>query len=239
MVDIHTHIMFDIDDGSRTIEESIELLKKHIKNNITKIVLTPHYIENSNYNTSNEEKIEKFNILKDEIAKQNLNIDVYLGNEVYVNENILSLIKENKISTINNSRYILIEFPMLNEDNNVEDIIYNLKLSNLVPIIAHPERYTYIKNDLNKINKWIEKGALIQINKDSLFDKYGKDVKKTAKKLLKNKLVHFIATDVHHQETTEFPFEKFERKIQKLVGIEYYNQIVETNGLKVINNEEI
>ena len=76
---------------------------------------------------------------------------------------------------------------MLNKDNNVDDIIYNLKLSNLVPIIAHPERYTYIKNDLNKINKWIEKGALIQINKDSLFDKYGKEVKKTAKKLLKNK----------------------------------------------------
>ena len=74
MVDIHTHIMFDIDDGSRTLEESIELLKKHIKNNITKIVLTPHYIENSNYNTSNEEKIEKFNILKNEKVSDSVSI---------------------------------------------------------------------------------------------------------------------------------------------------------------------
>ena len=176
MIDIHSHILYGIDDGSKTIEESILILKKCEQEGMKKIVLTPHYMENTNYNKNNKEKIKLFNNLKEEINKQNINIDLYLGNEVYANENILELIEKEEILTINNSRYLLIEFPLLNENLNDINIIYNLKLSNIIPIIAHPERYEYIT--IEKIKQYINMGALIQINKDSLFGYYGKKAKK-------------------------------------------------------------
>jgi protein-tyrosine phosphatase len=239
MVDIHTHILYNIDDGSKNVDDSINILKRYIKEGIKKIVLTPHYIENSEYNVENIKKNELFNALSREIIKQNLNIELYLGNEVYFADNILDLLKENKIMTINNSKYILIELPMVNENPNVLDMIYNLKLSNITPIIAHPERYLYVQNDINKAISYIEYGALLQINKDSLFNRYGKNAKKTAKKLIKKQLVHFIASDIHSSNNKIYSYKKFKKKLDKLADSTYINKILEENGLKVLNNEEI
>lgn len=236
MIDIHSHILYGIDDGSKTIEESILILKKCEQEGMKKIVLTPHYMENTNYNKNNKEKIKLFNNLKEEINKQNINIDLYLGNEVYANENILELIEKEEILTINNSRYLLIEFPLLNENLNDINIIYNLKLSNIIPIIAHPERYEYIT--IEKIKQYINMGALIQINKDSLFGYYGKKAKKIVKHLLKNKLVQFVGSDVHRIDDVSSNL-KLQKKIIKYTSMNYYNLITHENALKVLKNEEI
>lgn len=239
MVDIHTHILQDIDDGSRSLEESIAILRKYLENGIKQVVLTPHYMEDSEYNCENNEKYKLFDELNEEIKRQELDINLYLGNEVYASDNILELLKQNKIMTINNSRYILIEFPMFNENANAEDIIYNLRLSNIIPIIAHPERYIYIQKNIEKAKTFIERGALLQINKDSLFGKYGKDAEKTAKLLLKNRLVHFVGTDVHNPNSKDYSFLKFKKMLNKLTDIEYTNKILEINGLKVLENKNI
>lgn len=239
MVDLHTHILQDIDDGSKNLEDSIQILRKYLEEGIKKVVLTPHYIENSEYSTGNREKFEKFYQLNEEVRKQNIDIELYLGNEVYVASNILELLKQDKIMTINNSRYILIELPMLNEDYNVRDIIYNLRLSDIVPIIAHPERYTYIQKDINKAREYIEYGALLQVNKDSLFGKYGKDAQKTVKKLIKNKLVHFIGSDIHSPNSKIYSYKKFKKIMNRIANNDYINKLLEENGIKVLNNEEI
>ena len=239
MVDLHSHILYDIDDGSKSLEDSLEMLRKALENGIREVVLTPHYIENSEYSIENTEKNKLFDQLNNEVQKENIDINLYLGNEVYLADNILELLRENKIMTINNSRYILIELPMIIENNNAYDIIYNLKLSNIIPIIAHPERYAYVQKDINKAKELIERGALLQINKDSFFGKYGKEADKTAKKLLKNKLVHFVGTDIHSSYNKEYSFIKFKKIIEKICGPVYSKQILEENGLKVLKNEEI
>lgn len=236
MIDIHSHILYGIDDGSKTIEESIQILKRCEQEGIKKIVLTPHYMENTSYNKNNKEKIKLFNNLKEEINKQNINIDLYLGNEVYVNENILELIEKEEILTINNSKYLLIEFPLLNENLNDINIIYNLKLSNIIPIVAHPERYEYIT--MEKIEQYINMGALIQINKDSLFGIYGKKAKKIVKHLLKNRLVHFIGSDIHRINDVSNNL-KLRKKVIKYTNLDYYNLIIYENALKMLKNEEI
>jgi protein-tyrosine phosphatase len=238
MVDLHTHILPDIDDGSKSLEESIEILRKYLEDGLKEIVLTPHYMEDSEYSISNDIKKEKFNLLKEAVKQQNMDINLYLGNEVYASNNILDLLKENKIMTINNSRYILIEFPMLNYSNNYIDIVYNLKLSGIVPIIAHPERYAYIQNDINIAEEFVKKGALLQINKGSLFGRYGTSVFKTAKHLLKKRLVHFVGTDIHSTDGY-YSTEKFKKMIIKITDKKYAEEILEVNGLKVLNNEKI
>jgi len=236
MIDIHSHILYGIDDGSKNLEESIKILKKCEQEGIKKMILTPHYIENTNYNKNNKEKLDLFNNLKNEINKQNINIELYLGNEVYANENIQELIEKKEILTMNNSRYILIEFPLLNENFNDINIIYNLKLSNIIPIIAHPERYEYIT--LKKIEQYIDNGALIQMNKESLFGIYGKNAKKIATKMIKNKLVHFIGTDIHTINDVSDNL-KLRKKIIKYTNLDYYNLITYENANKMLKNEEI
>lgn len=233
--DIHSHILYGIDDGSKTIEQSINILKKCEQEGISKMILTPHYIENTDYNKNNQEKNELFNILKEEAKKQNINIELYLGNEVYASDNIEELIQKKEIATLNNSRYMLIEFPLLNENLNDINIIYNLKLSNITPIIAHPERYEYITID--KIIEYIKMGALIQINEGSLLNYYGKKAKKIAKQLLKNRLVHFIGSDIHRIDDVNNQL-NIKKKMIKYSNLNYYLWIKE-NANKVINNEEI
>ncbi|MBE6159702.1 MAG: capsular biosynthesis protein [Lactobacillales bacterium] len=231
-IDIHSHILNGIDDGSRNIEESISILKKCEQEGISKIILTPHYMENTNYNKNNKEKTEIFNKLKKEVKKQNINIELYLGNEVYANDNILELLEQKEITTLNNSKYILIEFPLLNENLNDINIIYNLKLSNLIPIIAHPERYEYIT--IEKVEEYIKMGALIQINEGSLLKHYGRKPKKIAKKLLKKKLVHFIGSDIHRIRDVNNSL-KIKQKIVKYSSIDYYEQL-QKNAEKIIKN---
>ena len=178
MVDIHSHILNNIDDGSKSIEESIRILKEYEKINITDVVLTPHYVYEGNYIIQNKEKEKLFNELKKNVQKEKININLYLGNEVYACDNVIDLLNENKISTINNSKYLLIEFPIYVEDKQQFNIIYNIVLSGYIPIIAHPERYKYVVKNFDILNEYINLGALLQINKDSLFGKYGKEAKK-------------------------------------------------------------
>ncbi len=101
-IDIHSHILYGIDDGSKSLEESINIIKEHIKMGFTDIVVTPHYIENSKYETNNIDKNNLLENLKKEIKKQNIKINLYLGNEVFINNNLEELINKNEISKINN-----------------------------------------------------------------------------------------------------------------------------------------
>ena len=169
-IDIHSHILYNIDDGSKSLEESINIIKEHIKMGFTDIVVTPHYIENTKYIANNLTKQNILKKLKEELKKQNININLYLGNEVFINNNIEELINNKEISTINNSKYILIEFPMNQKPKDVNNIIYELRIKGIIPIIAHPERYDYVEKNPDIVNEWIEEGAILQSN-------YGREIK--------------------------------------------------------------
>ena len=111
MIDLHSHILYGIDDGSKSLETSLEILSIAYTGGVTDIVVTPHYIKDSKYQANNTKKLELLNNLKQELKIRNININLYLGNEVYITEGIPELIKTD-ISTINNSKYLLMEFPM-------------------------------------------------------------------------------------------------------------------------------
>ena len=143
MTDIHSHIINEIDDGSRSIEESIDLLTAMANVGFTDVVATPHYIEGSEYAANNKTKLAKLNKIKKELKNQGVEINLYLGNEVFINSHMVENIEKGNIYTINNSKYILFELPFHDQILNLNDIIYELKIDGYIPILAHPERYTY------------------------------------------------------------------------------------------------
>lgn len=238
MTDIHSHILFDVDDGSNSIEESIELLKKLKDIGFNNIILTPHYIKDTEYSSENEEKKQKFEQLKLALKENNININIYLGNEIFINKEIDKLIKEEKISTLNNTKYILIELPFHNEIVNLEDIIHELKIKGYIPIIAHPERYTYLQKDHKEVDKLKEEGFLFQANYASILGYYGKESQKLLKYMLKKQYIDFFGTDVHKTAKTFVidNFKKIEKHIIKITKNDYYNEIKE-NCNNIINEE--
>lgn len=237
MKDLHTHILPGIDDGAKSLEESIDILKKAFQNGVTDIVLTPHYIKDSIYSTNNKEKIKLMNQLKQEIKKQNLKLNLFLGNEIYIDEDITSLM-ETEASTINNSKYILMELPLNTKYLLLDEVLFQLKQKKLIPIIAHPERYSAYYKDFDFFARLQKNGCLFQGNIGSLYGYYGQKSKKMLKKMLKKNMIHFLASDIHHQNNI------YQNNIQKdLLKIVKNDKIVtdllETNVEKVLKNKNI
>ena len=164
MIDMHCHILYGIDDGCKTIEESIETIINMKSVGFNTIVLTPHYIEDSLFKANNNLKLERLEILKEELLKNNIDVNLFLGNEIFINESINELIINKEIRSINNTRYILIELPFDNQILNLDDYIYELSLKGYKVIIAHPERYSYFKDDYKEANYLYDSGVLFQVN---------------------------------------------------------------------------
>lgn len=233
MTDIHSHLLFDVDDGARNIEETITLLKSLKDLGFNNVILTPHYIENSEYNCNNKEKNRKFHEIKTELEKENIDINIYLGNEIFINDNIYELIKTGEIHTLNNTRYILIELPFYNEIINLEDMIYELKIKGLKPIIAHPERYSYFQDNYKEVDRLREEGFLFQGNYASILGYYGKESQKLLKYMLKKQYIDYLGTDLHRTTKTYVidNFNKIEKQIIKITKNDYYNEIKENSDL--------
>ena len=231
MTDIHSHIIFDVDDGSKDINESIALLKELKSVSFDNIIMTPHYIEGTNYCSYNDEKLTKLNILRDEVKKHNIDINLYLGNEIFINDHIIDGINENKIYTLNNSKYLLFELPFHNQILGLADIVYEMKVQGYIPILAHPERYSYFQENYKLVDQLKQEGLLFQCNYASILGFYGKDAEKLLKYMLKNKYVDYLGTDIHHINKTYVTdtFKKIEKMFNKVAGSEYYQEII-ANG---------
>ena len=239
MKDIHTHILNGLDDGSKTIEESINILKKAKESGITEIVLTPHYINNSNYNCNNKNKIELFNILQEEVKKNNIDIKLYLGNEVMIDNDIVDLLNNKEIMSINNTRYVLVEFSMDFYNKNLKNFIFDMVRNNYIPIIAHPERYLYVQNDISLLDDFIQMGAILQGNYLSLLSKYGKKSKKTLIKLLKEGKIALLASDIHRSDS-DYYLDDALKKLKRVVkSEEKIDNLLNKNFDKIINDKEL
>ena len=196
MVDIHTHIIPNVDDGSPNLEASINMIKHEISIGVDTIICTPHHIYHR-YEKSVEEIKEKFNLLKQEVEKQKLPIKLYLGQEIcYTHrEDILQMLKDGKLLTLNNTNRVLLEFSFTREPEDLLDIIYNFSINGYEVIVAHVERYEWM--NIDKVKSLKAEGALIQINSNSYLGLTSWHEKRMTKKLLKLGLVDFIASDTH------------------------------------------
>ena len=235
MTDIHSHIIYDVDDGSYTIEESIALIKKLKSVGFDNIIMTPHYIDGSHYSSENEEKLAKLEVLRKAVKEENININLYLGNEIFINDHIIEGIKNNKIYPLNNSKYILFEIPFHNQILGLNDIIYEIKIAGYTPILAHPERYTYFQDNYHLVDALKEEGLLFQCNFSSILGYYGNESKKLLKYMLKKGYVNYLGTDIHHLDRTYVidEFNKIEKAYRKYAGDDYYEEIIE-NGDKLV-----
>lgn len=239
MIDIHAHVLYGVDDGPSTLEESVNIVKNAYQAGVTDLIVTPHYIMGSIYSSrvSNNRKI--LNEIKEACGK-NMNINLYLGNEIFVENNLVDLIAKCEATTLNCSNYILFELPRNSNYNGLRNLIFELKAMGAIPIIAHPERYEFLKEDPTKIQEIIEWGALFQCNIGSFFDVYGKEAKRCAMLFLKHHMISFISSDVHSSSFNTYNYiEEFKKLAKKNIGDSEIEDILVNNAKKVLNNENI
>ncbi len=238
MKDLHTHLLYGIDDGSKSLEESIKLLKQLRASGIREIMLTPHYIENSKYMCNNKDKKKLLDDLKKAAKENNIDVSLYLGNEVFYTSHFIELIEKKEISTLNNSKYLLFEFPMHSYYSGGGEIISKIISKGYVPILAHPERYEEFQEKPDLAEEYLRMGLLLQGNSTSLFGKYGRKPKKLLKYYIKKGWISFLGTDTHHDY--KYNTKKLEKKLLHLNNNkEYVHDLLEGNFDRVVNNEDI
>jgi protein-tyrosine phosphatase len=236
MIDFHSHIIHDIDDGSKSLEMSLEMLKIAEKDGVEYICATPHFITEE-YEIFSEDYLERLEKLILASKEENINIKIISGLEIYMHPNLPKLYKEKKIWGINGSKYLLIELPMGQFPMYTEDIFYELMLLGASPILAHPERNLKIMKDHDLIINLIEQGVLMQMNAGSLIGDYGKDVKKTAAEFVKRNMIHILGSDGHNITSRKTKL-KDAYSIIKDTNRTLYNWISQ-NQINIINNHSV
>ena len=227
MIDFHSHILPGVDDGFKSMEDSLEELKIASEEGITDIVLTPHYICDSSYSSSASDNKKIFNKLVKQKDKLGINVNLYLSNEIYINDNIEELVNKKLINPINKN-FLLIELPLNGYIQNSKRIIFKLISNGYKVILAHPERYPFLKENKDAIKDFLDMGVLLQGNFMSLFGRYGKHSKKLLKYYLKKNYISFLGSDFH--KVTKYNLKKliFKLKLMRLKN-DYIEDVLERN----------
>ncbi len=222
-VDIHSHLLPCIDDGAKSIEESIELITNLNLIGMHEFIFTPH-IYNEVWNNSK--------IIIEDNFKQN---DVVLKNHTELKESkpaaeymmdtfFHSLLKKEKLLTLKDN-YILVEMSYISAPLQLYDIIFDIQIAGYIPVLAHPERYNFYHSNLEEYNKLKKAGCKFQLNLLSTVGYYGPEVSKTADYLLKNKMIDFLGSDVHHAKHIEY----LQKRIV-LKNLDFLNPIFQNNS---------
>lgn len=238
MIDMHSHILPNIDDGARNIEETFHLIQEAKEAGFEAVVATSHYMEGY-YETDTPEREVWVNAIYDKLQEKNIDIHLYLGNEIYLSENMIKLLEEGKASTINDTSYVLFEMPLNVEPLNLYDVIYEMLQYKLVPILAHPERYAFVQQEPELIYDLIQKGVLMQANYASIIGYYGLKAQMIVKKMLENNMIHFLGSDVHRQNTIYPRIPQILDELKGIIGEAKLEELTTINPKLALNNKRI
>lgn len=239
MVDIHSHILPYVDDGANRLSTAIGMLKDASLADTDSIVLTPHCNLYENEKNLLEEMQAVFNAFKGKIENENIDIDVYLGAEVFCNDGVIPLAKNHLIPTLNGSRFMLIEFDFGASSRYICDMIKNLTLLGYVPIVAHPERYDCVTNRISSALDFMNCGALLQVNKGSILGEFGIGAKNCAFELINHRLAQFVASDAHGQHSRNTNMELAFDIVREDFGDRTAQKLFDINPRAVINNSTL
>lgn len=232
MVDFHSHILPDIDDGSKDYDESTRLLIEAKQAGFTKIVSTSHYAVDCF-----EVPEYKRKKLIDDLKQEKESLDIILGSEIFLTYNIVDLLKEYKASTINGTNYILIELPLRNSFPNLKDFLNKLRDNDYKLILAHPERYSIIHKNFNLLYDLKELGVIFQSNYGSILGIYGGATKRTVKRMFKENLISLLGSDVHRENSIYPKIPKAIEKIKKIISEEDFKKLSNDNAEIVLKGE--
>ncbi|HFI5619812.1 TPA: capsular polysaccharide biosynthesis protein Cps4B [Streptococcus pneumoniae] len=243
MIDIHSHIVFDVDDGPKSREESKALLTESYRQGVRTIVSTSHRRKGM-FETPEEKIAENFLQVR-EIAKEVADdLVIAYGAEIYYTLDALEKLEKKEIPTLNDSRYALIEFSMNTPYRDIHSALSKILMLGITPVIAHIERYDALENNEKRVRELIDMGCYTQVNsshvlKPKLFGERYKFMKKRAQYFLERDLVHVVASDMHNLDSRPPYMQQAYDIIAKKYGAKKAKEIFVDNPRKIIMDQLI
>jgi protein-tyrosine phosphatase len=238
MIDLHCHILPGIDDGAKSETMSIEMAKKAVAEGITHIVATPHH-NNGRYVNEKTSIMLAVDELNSILVREQLPLTILPGQEPRIYGDILQDYQADNILTINNlGKYMLIEFPSNHVPKYAKQLLFDIQLQDIIPIIVHPERNQELIEKPNLLYQFVQDGALTQVTASSISGNFGKKIKKFSLELLDFNLTHVIASDAHNTSGRSFHLREAYEVVEKELGRDY-RYILEDNAEIIITGGHV
>ena len=194
--DMHSHFIPGIDDGSKSIEDSLAMIRAFGELGYKKVITTPHIMSDF-YRNGPATILPGLDAVRAALKEKNIPVEIEAAAEYYIDFDFEEKIKKGELLTFG-KKYVLVEISFVNPPENLYDIFFKLITSGYKPILAHPERYTFWHKDFEKYEALVEKGVLLQMNLGSLTGHYSPATKKIAERMIENNLISFAGSDCHH-----------------------------------------
>ncbi len=238
MIDIHCHILPNIDDGSKDIGTSLAMAREAASEGITQIIATPHH-RNGHYTNTKSEIISYVQVLNNEIKQAQIPISILPGQETRINGEMVEDYEKGELLTLNDTeRYLFVELPSNDVPRYTKQLLFDLRLKGITPIIVHPERNRAIIENPNRLYRLVRDGVLTQVTASSITGGFGKKIKNFTLELIEHSLTHFVASDAHNLSSRTFNLKKAYEKI----GKEFDSSLVEElkqNAELLVQGEEL
>ncbi len=240
MIDIHAHILPGIDDGAADMNSALEMASLAVESGVTILVATPHSsVYGRQQNHWDQNLIQRVLDFRAALEKENIPLKVAPGMEIFGTPEVAQLLKQRKMLGLNGSDYPLIEFAFSNYAAQATEILEDVLAIGMRPVVAHPERYTYVQKDPSILNLWVEMGCLLQVNKGSLMGSFGRNEKYLAWELVERNFAFAVASDAHSPTVRT----TWMKDVQQLLAEEFSeqtaNKLLYSNPLKLLKHETI
>lgn len=239
MVDIHCHILPEVDDGAQSLSEALEMARMAVKCGVTDLVTTSHFRNEDLGMQWLQELYYQFRRLEKALAEEQIPLRLHPGAEILCTWGMVDLARDRMLPTMGDTDYVLCEFYFDADYEYMDAILEEIARAGYRPVIAHPERYRAIQQELRRVQRWFHKGYVIQVNKGSVLGAFGSRPRDAACWLLERGFVHLLASDAHssHRRTTDLSHLK--RWMTDHYPEDYVRLLLEENPGRLIRGEKM
>lgn len=234
MIDLHSHILPELDDGSQSLRESLAMARMAVDSGVTAMVATPHCIDDRT-----REVYDAWALMQEVLQEHEIPLKLFPGMEIFGTTDTVRLLQEGKLLTLNGSRYPLIEFSFHSTGEEETRILRGVCKAGFRPIVAHPERYAYVQRDPRIVNRWHRMGCLLQVNRGSLLGRFGRHAQQTAFELVDRGFAAVVASDAHSHRMRTPWLEDVWTMLAKEFSPLCARTLLRENPQKILKNEDI
>ena len=234
MIDLHCHILPGLDDGSKSLEESLDMARLAAESGVAGIVATPHCD-----GADSKEVRRAVSLLRDAIKDAKIPVELFLGMEIFGTWDTLKLLKQKKLLTVNGSKYPLIEFDFYADGEETTRILREIVGAGYRPVIAHPERYEFVQKNPKILNTWNKMGCLLQVNRGSFMGRFGNLALQLAFAMVERNFAAVAASDAHSASVRTPWMRDVRELLEKEFSCETAEKLLVSNPLCILKNEDL
>lgn len=236
MIDIHSHILPGLDDGAKTMEETLGIVSQLQQSGFKTLIATPHVLEDNFLSPA--DILAYTEQVRMRVAEAGIQIEILPGSENYIFPEMAKWVRDGKLMTLGNTgKYILVELPMLEIPQYTDQVFFELQVNGLTPVLAHPERNRKLVENPERLLEWARKGIFFQMNLRSLDGRYGPQSKGLAEILLDSNLIHFIGSDAHRVSRRESTYPETLQSVRDLVGESRFQELTVINPRSILSGQ--